>query len=239
MDDKKVMKKCKHCEVVQENYKYGMNMDYPKYVSTKWSSNCEACKALKRKRAKKDEKKCGRCKFNFKLDTLGFNNRTNKTYSTCQMCRDEVRISDKKYREKLSQKEKDEVAARQKKYAQENKDKINARRRKYYEENKDSIAKRHKEYEKKNRDKINAKKRMKNKERKENMTVDEIAKKRFKITNDISKQKLRIQYSDSNGKKKEISKRYNNDVESNLLSLDDAMDYMNVKKMELINELKK
>lgn len=70
------------------------------------------------------------------------------------------------------------------------------------------------------------------------LTVEQIAENRFKITNDINKQRLRIQYRDNDGKKKEISKRYTTDpLDYGLPQMKEANEYMEGKKNDLILDL--
>ena len=70
------------------------------------------------------------------------------------------------------------------------------------------------------------------------LSREEIAEKRFKITNDIKKMKLRIQYRDNDGKKKEISKKYNFDaLDDNTDPMETALEYMQRRRDDLILDL--
>jgi ATP-dependent exoDNAse (exonuclease V) alpha subunit len=70
------------------------------------------------------------------------------------------------------------------------------------------------------------------------LSREEIAEKRFKITNDIKKMKLRIRYRDSNGKEKEISKKYNFDaLDDNTDPMETALEYMQRRRDDLILDL--
>jgi hypothetical protein len=70
------------------------------------------------------------------------------------------------------------------------------------------------------------------------LSREEIAEKRFKITNDIKKMKLRIRYRDSNGKEKEISKKYDFDaLDANTNTMETAIEYMKRRRHDLISDL--
>jgi hypothetical protein len=75
-------------------------------------------------------------------------------------------------------------------------------------------------------------------EKRNPMTIDEVAQSRFNITNDIKNKQLRIQYRDSNKKKRKITKRYtDDDLDCGLPSMEDAMDHMTNKRKQLIIDL--